>query len=716
MNPVKIRAALLAAVGSLALCLPANAGKFPDCNNNGVPDDEDIANGTSVDCNFNGIPDECDVDPDDPDGNGEVSADCNNDGVPDECLQCPPLDVVFVMDTSGSMDDEGEALCSEIEQVAADLDAIGIEINAEFLGITQLDFSCLTDTVENRFGTDVPGDPPCCPLLGNQEDWGPATAIVAANYPWTPGAVRVIVPLSDEGARDGDPCDDPGSDRQVIENAIVIANQYDVIVSPISGTGSSDCVIGLAEDLAMGTGGMNFISTDPDSDLAEFIFELVLSACETANDCNDNGVPDDCDIDPTDPDGNGEVSPDCNLNGIPDECDIADGTSEDANGDGIPDECGENCYIPGRFDPATNEYVLRGFIVAFPVNSLGKEIRWNHLSGVVSIVNYTYATAWQYNAWAFQSVDQNVQHGEETGTPGTLNLDGDEFAPAFGQLLYNFQAVGSSGFSGPTLVVSNGDLTLHPVSLDVRQETEGPVTTKAHIDVWNENELKLSGAFRCVTCWDQTLLSDYGVPNHFLIQTLQTDHGKARIDGVASQECEGSVDSALLGVAAKMLSFDLGASFDNAGANLVGLGTENAVIQYDIVGPPPENPGGKDRNDGMIAGFPQPQDRVSGTEKGSVLYFSKVEIRYDIAGNLVQDSFVCLTNDYPDEVDVKMYFVNGDPPIAPNPDEGICGHPGWNWLNNAIELTANQPTYWSVATGQPEGVSPFWVLDPGDGQ
>ncbi|MHC4611075.1 MAG: thrombospondin type 3 repeat-containing protein, partial [Planctomycetota bacterium] len=32
---------------------------FPDCNTNGVPDDEDIANGTSDDCNDNGVPDEC---------------------------------------------------------------------------------------------------------------------------------------------------------------------------------------------------------------------------------------------------------------------------------------------------------------------------------------------------------------------------------------------------------------------------------------------------------------------------------------------------------------------------------------------------------------------------------------------------------------------------------------------------------------------------------
>jgi uncharacterized repeat protein (TIGR01451 family) len=69
-------------------------------------------------------------------------------------------------------------------------------------------------------------------------------------------------------------------------------------------------------------------------------------------DCNGNTVPDSCDIDPTDPDMNGNTSGDCNLNRIPDECDIDAGdpdgdgrVSEDVRdagaggSDGIPDEC-----------------------------------------------------------------------------------------------------------------------------------------------------------------------------------------------------------------------------------------------------------------------------------------------------------------------------------------------------------------------------------------
>ncbi len=50
------------------------------------------------------------------------------------------------------------------------------------------------------------------------------------------------------------------------------------------------------------------------------------------NDCNGNGVPDDCDI-------SSGTSLDCQPNGIPDECEIASGSATDINGNGIPDEC-----------------------------------------------------------------------------------------------------------------------------------------------------------------------------------------------------------------------------------------------------------------------------------------------------------------------------------------------------------------------------------------
>ena len=79
--------------------------------------------------------------------------------------------------------------------------------------------------------------------------------------------------------------------------------------------------------------------------------ELICECSGIGPDCNDNGIPDDCEIEQ-------ELTKDCNGNGVPDECDIALGReatgglattiggsqvqiggSQDCNNDGVPDEC-----------------------------------------------------------------------------------------------------------------------------------------------------------------------------------------------------------------------------------------------------------------------------------------------------------------------------------------------------------------------------------------
>ena len=60
-------------------------------------------------------------------------------------------------------------------------------------------------------------------------------------------------------------------------------------------------------------------------------------------------------------------------------------------------------------------------------------------------------------------------------------------------------------------------------------------------------------------------------------------------------------------------------------------------------------------------------DRVSISEKGSLLIFPKVEIRWDVNGNLLQDTFLDMTNDYTEDVLIQMYFVNGDLPLPAAP-------------------------------------------------
>ena len=338
-------------------------GCEPDCNANGVADACNLRDLTSRDCNANGFPDECDINPADPDHNGQVSVDCNTDGVPDECPACPPVELVFVMDTSTSMEDEAAAICANITQVAGKLAADGIQVQATLLGISANPggiFSCLTGNVMTLYGTTVPGSPPAnntqlgaCPG-GNEvasEDWGRAVSVAAGRRAWSAGSLRVLVPISDEGPWCGDPVSNPGVDRDSIVHAISVALQDQVVVSPITGSGSSGATIEMAQLLAEGTGGTHFASSNPDG-LAAGIEAIVRQACSQASDCNRNGVPDQCDIDPTDPDGNTMVSPDCNANdtpdecepdcngnGIPDGCDIAQGTVSDCDGDGQPDLC-----------------------------------------------------------------------------------------------------------------------------------------------------------------------------------------------------------------------------------------------------------------------------------------------------------------------------------------------------------------------------------------
>ncbi len=58
----------------------------------------------------------------------------------------------------------------------------------------------------------------------------------------------------------------------------------------------------------------------------------VVSADFVTTDCNENCVPDDCDL-------RHRNSRDCNTNLIPDECDVATGSSLDCNANLVPDEC-----------------------------------------------------------------------------------------------------------------------------------------------------------------------------------------------------------------------------------------------------------------------------------------------------------------------------------------------------------------------------------------
>lgn len=124
------------------------------------------------------------------------------------------------------------------------------------------------------------------------------------------------------------------------------------------------------------------------------------------------------------------------------------------------------------------------------------------------------------------------------------------------------------------------------------------------------------------------------------------------------------------------------------------------------------------------------EDRPSASKQGSLLYFPAVEVKWDGAGNLIQDTLISLSNHADDDVFVQISYVNGDAPLdavydtgdpgttagdVPIPDPVLIerAHDGWNKIHSQMLLTTQEPTYFSAMTGLPACANPFNDLDPG---
>jgi hypothetical protein len=254
----------------------------PDCNENGVPDECDLAGG-SGDCNSNSVPDECE-------------ADCNENDIADEC-ELPPLGSQPDCDSNGIPDD-----CQLVVDVVVES-----PIYAPFNGGQPW----ITFTAENL-----------------PDALGPVLLEVTARAGFTGSGTDVVLGLNDNAhfasLFDGPTpvCMEVTEQRTIPEstwNAILLASQSTVefeIRPSISISGPCN----------------------------ESFVRLKLSY-QRQNDCNGNLIPDHCDIatgfsqdcnSDSIPD---ECSPDCNTNGVPDTCDIFSATSLDCDLDRIPDEC-----------------------------------------------------------------------------------------------------------------------------------------------------------------------------------------------------------------------------------------------------------------------------------------------------------------------------------------------------------------------------------------
>ncbi|HRX87232.1 MAG TPA: right-handed parallel beta-helix repeat-containing protein, partial [Phycisphaerae bacterium] len=314
-----LRVAVFVAVA--AFVFPLSIVNAADCNNNGIDDTADIAAGTSADCNGDGVPDEC----------GVIA-----------------VDVVFIIDVSRSVATEETKVCAEATGLAGELAALGVPVSTiAFLQIADVEppFNCIDNSVLERFGESVPGDRACGPLgvAGDQSDeesWGPATAVVAARFPWRTGSMRIIVPVSDEAACQGmglqSECDT--ADYAAVDNAGAVAVDHRARVFPVASSGTFSCARDLMVRLAAATRG-DVVDLYPQA-AADLAASIAAQVAIAAADCNANGVMDACDI------ATGQAT-DCDADTVPDACQLA---GNDCDSDGVLDACELDCDTNGTPD------------------------------------------------------------------------------------------------------------------------------------------------------------------------------------------------------------------------------------------------------------------------------------------------------------------------------------------------------------------------------
>lgn len=189
-------------------------------------------------------------------------------------------------------------------------------------------------------------------------------------------------------------------------------------------------------------------------------------------------------------------------------------------------------------------------VYVWAVNSENEQIRWNHLSGYSENGNATAAAA------------LTGAHGETVGVPGTINMDGVEYASAYAGVTVNFRA-------------DYGGMAIELLDKDFADKTADPATTKIVAEIWNMDEVKFSGTSRCVTCFESSDLSSWSdsAVNFFRGASLGSDFGKARLFSEPNGTCGPTSAEHAFHVQSAGFPEDMG---------IVGTGLRSATITYNL--------------------------------------------------------------------------------------------------------------------------------------
>jgi hypothetical protein len=326
------------AASDLALCLfSGGGGGGADCNSNGVPDECDIADGVSEDCDTNGTPDECEFL--DCDSNGvhdpcdvlQGADDCNNDMIPDKCQNedndCNgneiPDDCELPLDPDCNNNDTLDE-CDISSGDSYDCQPDGIPDECQLGGGAGGDvvadgsfeggaFGGFWTESSTNFGTPLCDAASCGPGGGtagpNTGDWWAWFGGIGS---FEVGSVEQSVTIPNGtanlafylwiGAASANGVDDlvVSLDGNVLltilENDATYAGGYTLVNIDVTAYADGGAHTLLLESTCLGPGVTNFNVDD---------VSLVVTA-GASNDCNGNGVPDDCD-NCADLDGDGDV-------------------------------------------------------------------------------------------------------------------------------------------------------------------------------------------------------------------------------------------------------------------------------------------------------------------------------------------------------------------------------------------------------------------------
>jgi hypothetical protein len=209
-----------------------------------------------------------------------------------------------------------------------------------------------------------------------------------------------------------------------------------------------------------------------------------------------------------------------------------------------------------------------GELICFAVNDAGSNpIVWNHLSGNATVVYSNdpdagtggqSKQAFEYNAWSFRALFNPVL-GTPLDPPSPIHFDGISYDAFPLYLVANFSPNGATFAtgSGPLYYLDN-NLSVSSCQQDLRQDFDAHYT-KLVFEVWNEQETKFTGSYKCADSVQELglALDDQPLPpalplvapENFSFAVLGSTNARFQVSGINSNQCPFKTeDTGLVGV------------------------------------------------------------------------------------------------------------------------------------------------------------------------